>query len=423
METNRRDFGKLVAVAGAATLLTPNIARAAAPKLVVIGGGPAGATVAKYAAKDSKGAIDVTLVEENPMHTTCFFSNLYLGGFWNLDDLTHGYDAMRNDYNVNVVHARASKVTTGSVTLADGSTIAADRIVVAPGIDFKFDLYEGYDEHTAATRIPHAYKAGVQTQLLKKQIAAMDDGGTVIICPPPNPFRCPPGPYERASMIAATLKRDKPKSKILILDAKDKHSKQALFQEAWERFYPGMIEWVPSEFTGGGIASVDAKAMSVTTMDDETFEGDVINMIPAQKAGMIAIDSGLTGDGDWASVDPVTMESKLVPGVHVLGDACANGDMPKSGFSANSQAKMVAMAVRAEMTGSKAFPPRFRNTCWSLVAEDHGIKVGADYKSGDDKIAKTEGFISKVGEDDDVRAITAGEGYGWYKAISADVWS
>jgi len=421
MEPTRRDFGKLVAVAGAAALFAPNIARAAAQKLVVVGGGPGGATVAKYAAKDSKGAIEVTLVEQNPLHTTCFFSNLYLGDFWDLDKLSHGYDAMRG-YGVNVVHQRAKAVKTGSVMLADGSTIAADRVVVAPGIDFKFDLYDGYDEHVAATRIPHAYKAGPQTQLLKKQIEAMPEGGTFIICPPPNPFRCPPGPYERVSMVASIMKKRNPSGKILILDAKDKHSKMALFQEAWERHTPGMVEFVPGEFTGGGIASIDAKAMTVTTLDDETFEGDVINMIPAQKAGQIAIDSGLTGDGDWATVDPVTMESKIVKGVHVLGDACANGDMPKSGFSANSQAKVVANQVRAAMGDGRAFPPRFRNTCWSLLGDEDGVKVGADYKSGEDKITKTEGFISKVGEDAETRSATASEAVGWYEAISKDAW-
>lgn len=422
MELNRRDAAKLVMAAGAATLLTPNIARAATPHLVVVGGGPAGATVAKYVAKDSKGAVKVTLVEANPIHYTCFFSNLYLGGFWNFDDLAFSYDTLRSKYGVNVVTAYAQSVTGTGVTLSDGTEIACDRVVVAPGIDFKFDLYEGYDESVAASRVPHAYKAGQQTMLLKKQIHAMEDGGTVIVAPPPNPFRCPPGPYERVSMIASYLKREKPKSKILVLDAKDKHSKMALFQEGWQRYYDGMIEWVPAEFTGGGIASIDADAMTITTMDGETFEGDVINMIPAQKAGMIAINSGLTGDGDWAPINPATLESTLVPGVHVLGDACANGDMPKSGFSANSQAKACAMAVRAELTGSKTFPPRFRNTCWSLVEAEQGIKVGASYQAGDAKIEKTEGFISQTGEDDAMRAQTAQEAIGWYKAITTDVW-
>jgi len=422
MDLTRRETAKLAFAAGAATLFAPNVARAANPKLVVVGGGPGGATVAKYAARDSNGALDVTLVEQNPMHTTCFFSNLYIGDAYGFDDLTHSYDHLANTHGVNMVYARAEKVETGRVMLADGSTLDADAIVIAPGIDFKYDLYEGYDEGVAATRIPHAYKAGPQTQLLKKQVKAMADGGTVIICPPPNPFRCPPGPYERASMIAKILKAEKPNSKILILDAKDKHSKQGLFQEGWETHYPGMIEWVPAEFTGGGIASVDARAMSVTTMDGETFEGDVINMIPAQKAGMLAIASGLTGDGDWAPMNPATFESTLVPGVHVLGDACAQGDMPKSGFSANSQAKVVANAVRASLTGSRAFPPRFRNTCWSLVADEWGIKVGADYVAGDDKVTKTEGFLSPSDAAADLRAATAAEGYDWYAAIAQDIW-
>lgn len=420
MDISRRNLGKLAVAAGAVSLFAPSIARAAGQKLVVVGGGPAGATVAKYAARG--GGVDVTLVEQNPLHTTCFFSNLYIGDFWELDKLTHGYDAMRG-HGVNVVHQRASGVEPGKVTLGDGSSLAADRIVVAPGIDFKFDLYEGYDEHVAETRIPHAYKAGAQTQLLKKQVEAMPEGGTFLICPPPNPFRCPPGPYERVSMVASLLKKNNPTAKIMILDAKDKHSKMALFQEAWERHTPGMVEFVPAEFTGGGIASVDADAMTVTTLDGETFEGDVINMIPAQKAGQVAVDSGLTGDGDWAPINPVTMESTLMPGVHVLGDACANGDMPKSGFSANSQAKVVANQVRAMMGEGKAFPPRFRNTCWSLLAAEDGVKVGADYVSGDDKITKTEGFISAVGEDAATRAATADEAVGWYEAITADIWA
>ena len=422
MEFNRRDAAKLVAAAGAASLLVPNVARAATPHLVVVGGGPAGATVAKYVAKDSKGAVKVTLVDASPLHYTCFFSNLYLGGFWKFEDLAQSFDALRSKYGVNVVTAYAESVTGNSVKLSDGTEIACDRVVVAPGIDFKYDLYEGYDESVAASRIPHAYKAGNQTVMLKKQIEAMDDGGTVIVAAPPNPYRCPPGPYERVSMIASYLKREKPASKILVLDPKDKHSKMALFQEGWARHYDGMIEWVPGEFTGGGIASLDAAAMTITTNDGETFEGDVINMIPAQKAGAIAINSGLTGDGDWAPVDPATLESTLVPGVHVLGDACANGDMPKSGFSANSQAKACAVAVRAALTDSKAFPPRFRNTCWSLIEAENGVKVGASYKAGDGKIEKTEGFISKTGEDDALRAQTAEEAVGWYKAITADTW-
>ena len=418
MELTRRQTMQAALAAGTATLFAPNIARAAMPKLVVVGGGTGGATVAKYAAQ---GGVDVTLVERNPVYMTCYFSNLYLGDHWDFDRLAHNYEAMKSRDGVKVVHAHAKSVGDGSVTLDDGSSIAYDRAVVAPGIDFKYDLYDGFDETIAETLVPHAYKSGNQLLLLKQQIMGMEDGGTVVIATPPNPYRCPPGPYERASMIAEWLSKHKPASKVLILDPKTKHSKQALFTEAWNRLYPGMIEWVGGDFTGGGLQAVDAKNRTVITADDEEFEADVLNFIPAQKAGQIAIDSGLTGDGDWAPIDPATLESTLVPGVHVLGDACANGDMPKSGFSANSQAKACAQAVVAAMTGKKAFPPRFRNTCWSLVGDDYGIKVGANYKAGDGKIEKTEGFISQLNEADATHAATAGEGFGWYEAMTSDI--
>lgn len=421
MAFSRRDTMKLGLAAGAATLLAPNVARAATPKLVVVGGGTGGATVAKYVAKAAQGAIDVTLVERNPVYMTCYFSNLYLGDHWDYDRLAHNYETLKGTYGVTVVHADARSVGDGAVTLSDGSTLAYDRAVVAPGIDFKYDMYEGFDDHIAETLVPHAYKSGNQLLMLKQQIMAMEDGGTVVIAAPPNPYRCPPGPYERASMVAGWLSRHKPASKVLILDPKTKHSKQALFAEAWNRLYPGMVEWVGGEFTGGALPVVDAGARSVTTADDEVFEADVLNFIPAQKAGRIAVESGLTGDGDWASIDPATLESTLVPGVHVLGDACDNGDMPKSGFSANSQAKACAMAVTAAMTDRKAFPPRFRNTCWSLAGTDYGLKVGADYKAGDGRIEKTSGFISQLNEDDATHAATAAEGFAWYEAMTKDI--
>ena len=416
----RREAGKLALMAGVATVAAPYVAHAAKPKLVVVGGGPGGGTVAKYAAQG--GNVDVTLVERDAYHNTCFFSNLYIGDHWQFDKLSHGYDTMSRKHGVNVVHASAEAVEPGKVMLAGGETLAADRVVVSPGIDFKWDMYEGIDAHVAETEIPHAYKAGSQTRLLKLQMEAMEDGGTVIIAAPPNPYRCPPGPYERASMMADWLSKHKPASKILILDPKTKHSKQGLFNEGWGALYPGMVEWVGGEFTGGGFTAVDAKARSVTTADGETYEADVLNFIPAQMAGKIARDSGLTGDGDWAPIDPETLESTVMPGVHVLGDACANGDMPKSGFSANSQAKAVAQAVTAELTGKKAFAPRFRNTCWSLIGEDWGVKVGANYKAGEEKIEKTEGFISEVNEDPSTRAATAAEGYAWYRSITEDIW-
>jgi hypothetical protein len=270
-------------------------------------------------------------------------------------------------------------------------------------------------------KMPHAYKAGVQTQILRQQLEAMDDGGTVLIAPPPNPFRCPPGPYERGCMIANYIQKNKPKSKLLIIDAKDKHSKMALFQDAYANIYGGIVEWVPAEFSGGGIKSVNAADMTVTTGDGENIKVDVANIIPGQKAGMIAQIAGCTNDSGWCPIVPETFASTMVSDVHVLGDSSIAAAMPKSGFSANSQAKVVANAIRAELTGSKAYPPRFRNTCWSLISDNNGVKVGASYKAGSEKVEKIDGFISQVEEDAALREQTFAEANGWYDSITSDM--
>ena len=420
----RREFGRTAGAAGivaaaSQALPAPAIAQAR-PKLVVIGGGPGGATVARYVAKDSKGAIDVTLIDANATHTTCFFSNLYLGGFRTYDSITHGYNKLASDYGVNVVKAFAVSVDTTrrTVGLSGGDKVSYDKLVVAPGISFKFEAYDGYSDAATAI-IPHAWQAGSQTQALKRQLVAMDDGGVFLIAPPPNPFRCPPGPYERVSMVAHYFKQHKPKSKIIVVDAKDKFSKQGLFEEGWAKHYDGMIEWLPLNITGG-VKAVDVKGMTLRT-GGESFKGDVINVIPPQKAGAIAMAAGLANDSGWCPIDPFTMASTLVSNVHVVGDSSIAAAMPKSGFSANSQAKVCAMAVRHALTGSKSFPARYRNTCWSLIATDDAVKVGASYEATKEKIAPTDKFISKTGEDAALRATTAEEAIGWYAGITADI--
>jgi len=420
----RRELGRLagaagLAAAGAATMKARLALGASQAKVVVIGGGAGGATAARYIAKDAKD-IEVSLVEPSPSYTTCFFSNLYIGGFRSFESITHGYDKLRDGYGVKVFHDRASDIDPAKkvVKLAGGGALPYDRLVVAPGIDLKYDAIEGYNE-SAAKLMPHAWQAGRQTQLLRRQILDMEDGGTFIIAPPPNPYRCPPGPYERVSMVAHYLKAYKPRSKILILDAKDKFSKQKLFEDGWVRFYEDMIEWLPAEITGG-VKAVDAASMTVMT-DDERFKASVANIIPAQQAGRIARLAGLADKSGWCPVEPATLASKLQPDIHLVGDAIIPGDMPKSAFSANSQAKACANAVRAALTGSKSFPPRFRNTCWSLITTNQGVKVGANYKATDEKIAKIEGFISPADETDEQRAATAQEANGWYRGITKDI--
>ena len=235
---------------------------------------------------------------------------------------------------------------------------------------------------------------------------------------PPNPFRCPPGPYERISMVAHYLKNNNPTAKILIADPKPKFSKQGLFEEGWANHYDGMIERVGPDF-GGDNVSVDPGAMTLT-IDGEVNKVDVCNVIPAMKAGRIAEIAGVT-DGNWAPVNAADMSSIADADIHVLGDASAQGDMPKSGFSANSQAKVCAMAVRGALTGSKVFPAKFSNTCWSLIDANDGIKVGAAYEATPEKIAKTSGFISQTGEDAQTRKATYEESVGWYAGITSDM--
>ena len=418
MKLDRRNFiGSSAAIAAA--LSAPTVMASGKPRVVVVGGGAGGATAARYIAKDSKGAIDVTLVEPTRSYYTCFFSNLYIGGFRTLDSIGHSYGNLATEYGINVVHDWAVGIDRGAktVSLAGGSTLNYDRLILSPGIDFIDGSVEGWSIN-AQNKMPHAYKAGSQTELLKAQIEAMPEGGVFAMVAPPNPYRCPPGPYERISMTAHLLKAKNPTAKIIVADPKPKFSKMGLFQEGWGNHYSGMIDWIGSEF-GGGNVSVDPDAMTVT-IDGEVTKVDACNVIPAMKAGRICEIAGIT-EGNWAPVSGHTMQSRIDENIHVLGDASAQGDMPKSGYSANSQAKVAAMAVRGALTGSKVFPAKFSNTCWSLIDTNDGVKVGATYEATDEKIAKIDGFVSKTGEAADLRKATYEESIGWYSGITADM--
>ncbi len=418
MKMNRRTFLGTGAATTAA-LAAPQVIGQARGRVVVIGGGAGGATAARYIAKDSKGAIDVTLVEPTRTYYTCFFSNLYLGGFKEVADIGHTYGRLASDYGINVVHDWAVGVdrSARTVSLAGGATLSYDRLVLSPGIDFVDGSVEGWDI-SAQNAMPHAYKAGSQSELLRAQIRGMPEGGVYAMIAPPNPFRCPPGPYERICMVAHHLKSSNPTAKIIIADPKPKFSKMGLFQEGWGDHYEGMIDWIGPEF-GGDKVSVDPVAMTVT-IDGEITKVDACNVIPAMKAGRIAEIAGVT-DGNWAPVSAYDMSSRTDPNVHVLGDAAQQGDMPKSGFSANSQAKVCANAVRGALTGSKVFPARYSNTCWSLISAENGVKVGASYEATDEKIKSTGGFISKTGESAELRKATYAESEGWYTGITADM--
>ncbi|MEN8660570.1 NAD(P)/FAD-dependent oxidoreductase [Marivita sp.] len=419
MKLNRRAFvGTGVA---AATLSAPmvNAASHGKPKVVVVGGGAGGATAARYIAKDSAGEIDVTLIEPSRSYYTCFFSNLYIGGFRELDSIEHSYGTLASEYGINVVHDWATGVDRDAktVALAGGGAVPYDRLILSPGIDFVDGAVPGWDV-SAQNAMPHAYKGGSQTELLKAQIMAMPEGGTYVMVAPPNPYRCPPGPYERVSMVAHVLKANNPTAKIIIADPKPSFSKQGLFEEGWQKHYAGMVTRIGPDF-GGDNVSVDPAAMTVD-VDGEVIKADVVNVIPAQKAGLICEAAGLT-EGNWAPVTGHTMQSRLDENIHILGDATNQGDMPKSGFSANSQAKVAAMAVRGALTGSRVFPAKFSNTCWSLIDTNDGVKVGATYEATDEKIAKVDGFVSQTGEDAALRQATYEESIGWYEGITSDM--
>ncbi len=427
-QMTRRAF--MTRLAGAASVVPvlgglgfPTIAKAAGGRVVVIGGGFGGATCAKYLRR-ADASLDVTLIEKDKMFITCPFSNAVLGGVRTLDSISHSYGELASRYGVNVIHDTATAIdpTAKKVTLQGGGSQAYDRLVVSPGINLKWGALEGYDE-AASQAMPHAWKAGPQTMLLRQQLEAMPDGGVVLIAAPANPFRCPPGPYERASLIAHYLKANKPKSKIIILDAKEKFSKQTLFMNAWQEHYGDMIEWRAAS-AGGKVLRADPKAMTLET-DFGDEEGAVINVIPPQSAGQIALQGGLANDKGWCPVHPRTFESTTHEGIHVIGDASIAGKMPKSGFAANSQGKVCAAAVAAMLKGDSPGEASFLNTCYSLIAPDYGISVAAVYRVTDDGIisVKGAGGVSPADASESFRQLEAEYAVGWYDSITADMFA
>ena len=388
------------------------------PRIVVVGGGFAGATAARALRRFG---CAVTLVEASTAYTACPFSNAVIAGLRPMNEQIFGYDAVRRD-GVTVVHATATTVDRAhrQVVLADGTRLPYDRLVLAPGIDLRFDAVPGYDED-AATIMPHAWKAGAQTILLRDQLAAMPDGGLVVMTVPSNPYRCPPGPYERASLIAHYLRSAKPRSKIVVLDAKDAFSKQRLFQAAWAALYPKHLEYVPLA-AGGAVASVEAATRTVAT-DFERYRAAVANIIPPQRAGRIATAAGVADRSGWCPIDPITFESTLQPNIHVIGDAAITGAVPKSAFAANAEGKSVALAVAALLRGREAPEPRLINTCYSWVAPDYGISVAGVYRPVDGLLADIPGAggTSPLEADPGVRVQEARYAADWFTTITPHV--
>jgi len=420
---NRRHFLRWLGAASAlGALRVPSLAfPKSGARVIVVGGGFGGVTCAKYL-KRFDSSLSVTLVSATKKFATCPFSNTVIGGMKSMDFITHGYDKLSSVHGVKVVNDTVTTVDSASkkIKTAGGKSMAYDRLVLSPGIDFKWDAIEGYSE-AASQQMPHSWHGGAQTALLRKQLEAMPNGGLVVIAPPGNPFRCPPGPYERASLIAHYLKKNKPRSKILILDAKDKFSKQPLFQDAWEDLYPDLIEWVPGS-QGGKIDRVDVKGMTVYAGGDK-HKAAVVNIIPPQKAASIAFKAGLTNEKGWCPVNQKTFESKIKPGIHVIGDASIAGKMPKSGYAASSQGKVCAAEIVAALRGESVGASSWVNTCYSLVAPEYGISVAAVYRLTDKGIMPVKG-AGGVGDREapmQQRKMEAIYAEGWYKSITSDM--
>lgn len=419
--SRRQAFG----LAGAA-LGTPMLAASAraqpTARVVVVGGGFGGVAAARTLRRLAPD-IAVTLVVESPVFTTCPFSNTVIGGMRDLQSIQFSYDALQST-GIDIHVDKALGVETGGkrIRLASGESLTYDRAILSPGIDFRYDALPDIGPEVAE-QLPHAWKAGAQTLLLRDQIRAMRQGGTIIIAPPDNPFRCPPGPYERASLIAHYLSRHNPTAKILIVDGKDKFSKQSLFQAAWGELYSGMITFIPfSEHAG--LKSIDVGQRRIDTFFG-SFDADVINLIPPQSAAKIVLDAGLAGTGYWCEIDGLTFESKVAEGVHVIGDAAIVGDMPKSGFSASTQGKACAHAVLALLRDNPPERALLMNTCYSLVGPDYGISVAGVYQSDTETNRLSSlpgtGGTSEAGNLPQLRQDEAAFARGWYANLTQEL--
>ncbi len=432
----RRDLLKLGALTAGAAVLTgcanenaaPAIKteKSAAARVVVVGGGPGGISAAKNI-KRANPDIEVTLVERNAKYSTCFGSNWVFTDIKPLKEMTFTYENVINRHGVNVIHDEVISVDPDKqlVNLAmRGEPLEYDRLVVSPGISFRWDTIEGHDESTSFMA-PHAWQAGHQTLMLDAQLESMPENGTIVMVAPPNPFRCPPGPYERVGMFAHYLQKAKPKAKLIVLDAKDKFSKQALFTAGWEKKYGfntdnSIIDWV-SKSNGGDVQRLDPRKKELITADGETIKADVINYIPAQKASITAVRMGLVDDSGWCPINPKTFESTLITNIHVLGDSSIASPMPKSAFAADTQGMVCAAAIVALLGGEEVnASPTLGNQCFSLVSPEYAISVAAGYTVKEGAIVKTGGGLFPVDGNFSGQAKGA---FGWYEGMAGTMFN
>jgi sulfide dehydrogenase [flavocytochrome c] flavoprotein subunit len=430
MTIDRRSFLKMTAGAGAAGVLygcastgpagsTADVMPKTGRRVVVVGGGYGGTIAAKYIRMMDK-SIEVVLVERNDHFVSCPFSNLYIGGLMkDLSPLTIKYDKLAANHGVKLLQAEVTAVDAASKTVVTSKgTLQYDHLVLSPGIDFRTEEVKGYDIATTPEVIPHAWKAGPQTVLLRKQLEAMPAGGNVVLSIPLAPFRCPPGPYERTSMIAMFLKQHKPKSKIIVLDGNpDIVSKKGLFLKGWKKHYDGIVDYRPAK----KVTEVDAKSRTVLIEGLEDVRGDVVNLIPPQRAGHIAVAAGLVGpDKNWCPVNPMTFESTIHKAIHVIGDACNAGAMPKSGYSANSEAKACATNIVNMMNGKEIVDFSGINTCYSFISAKEAVEVTGVYRANKEKHV-IEAVPGSVGVSPDLSELEAIYAESWLKNILTEM--
>jgi NADPH-dependent 2,4-dienoyl-CoA reductase/sulfur reductase-like enzyme len=421
---DRRRLLKGTMAALSAAVASPAVrAQNAGPRVVVIGGGFGGAACAR-ALRKADPRLAVTLIEQNRTYTASPMSNSVIAGLRELTQQQFGYGRIEHS-GVNLffgetvrIDTQARKVLFGGS--ADLLTASYDRLVLSPGIDFRWNAIAGYDEAASAV-IPHAYRGADQIALLRRQLESMEDGRTVVIAAPVNPARCPPAPYERASLIAHYLKTRKPRSKVIVLDAKDSFTMQKLFENAWKALYPGMLEWV-SVSSGGAPTSVEPKTRTIST-DFDKYEAAVANVIPPQKAGRLADLAGVADRTGWCPVDPLTFESKLHPGIHVIGDAAIAGAMPRSASAATVQGRICAAAIAALFAGKTPAAPTLTSSCFSLIAPDYAISQRGTYRPVGDLYNESEPGITMSALDaaPAVRSREAKEAAAWFTDITTGV--